>query len=99
MDIQNIINENPTINITINAKDLLTFGNNIARQTADAILNDHEEKLYTRKEVIKKFNVCSATLWRWSKLDLIVSQKIGNRVYYSESEIKRLTGKNGGAKC
>jgi hypothetical protein len=34
--------------------------------------------------------VCSATLWRGDKIGLIQGKKIGNRRYYSESEIKEL---------
>ena len=91
MNLEKIINENPNINITINAEDLMKFGQNIASLTAQTVLDKHEEKVFTRDEVIEKFNICSATLWRWSKLGLISSKKIGNRRYYPESEIKRLT--------
>jgi len=91
MDVKKLIEENPNINITINASDLLEFGNSLANETAIAVLEKKEEKLYTRKEVVKLFDVSYATIWRWQKLNLIKSKKIGQRVYYPESEIKRLT--------
>ena len=98
MNINKIIEENPNINLTVNVCDLLKFGQTIADQTAQTILNNHDEKVFTRNEVIEKFNVCSATLWRWDKLGLIQGKKIGNRKYYPESEIKRLLSQKGGEK-
>ena len=91
MDIKSLIKKNPNINITVNASDLLEFGNTIASQTAKEVLEKKEEKLYTRSEVIKLFDVSPATIWRWTKLGLIQSKRIGQRVYYPESEILRLT--------
>lgn len=98
MEIENIIKENPSINLTINAGDLMAFGQSIVTQTAKIILDNQDEKIYTRNEVIQKFNVCSATLWRWDKMGLIEGKKIGNRRYYPENEIKRLTSLKGGDK-
>ncbi len=98
MDVEKIIKENPGINITINAGDLMEFGQSIASLTAQTVLNNHDEKVFTRDEVIEKFNICSATLWRWDKLGLIEGKKIGNRRYYPESEIKRLTSQKGATK-
>jgi len=87
MDVKELLEKNPNINITINVRDLLTFGQNIAK----TVLAKKDEKIYTREEVIKLFGVSAATLWRWTKLGIIESKKIGRKVYYPESEIKRLT--------
>ena len=89
MNIENLI-ENKNINITINVADLLDFAQTIATKTANSILEKHTEKVYTRNEVIEKFHICSATLWRWGKLGLIKSKKIGKRQYFSENEIKKI---------
>lgn len=98
MTIENLINENPGINITVKAGELLEFGQIIADRAVKTFLKKHDEKVYSRNEVIEKFKICSATLWRWDKLNLIESKKIGNRVFYPESEIKRLTSLKGGEK-
>jgi len=90
MIIENLIKENPFINLTVNAKDLMNFGEKIADRTAKTILENKEEKIFSRNQVIEKFGICSATLWRWEKMNLIESKKIGNRKFYPESEIKRL---------
>lgn len=90
MDLKTIIKENPEINLTVKAVELLEFGQNIAAQTAQTVIKNHEEKIYSRSEVIQKFKICSATLWRWDKMGLIKGKKIGNRRFYPESEVKRL---------
>jgi predicted DNA-binding transcriptional regulator AlpA len=98
MTIENLIKENPGINLTVKAGELMEFGNSIADRTAKTILLKHDEKVYSRKEVVQKFGICEASLWRWGKIGLIESKKIGNRVFYPESEIKRLTSLKGGIK-
>lgn len=90
MYLENFIKENPSINVTINADELLNFGQNIAERAVKKFIEKHDEKAFTRQEVIQKFNICSATLWRWDKLGLINGKKIGRRLFYPESEIKRV---------
>jgi hypothetical protein len=93
-----LIKENPGINLTIKAGELMEFGQQIADLTVRTFLQKHDEKVYSRQQVTEKFGICSTTLWRWDKMGLIESKKIGNRVFYPESEIKRLTGQKGGEK-
>lgn len=98
MTIENLIKENPGINITVKAGELMEFGNSIADRAVKTYINKHDEKVYSRKDVVQKFGICEATLWRWEKMNLINSKKIGNRVFYPESEIKRLLTQKGGEK-
>jgi len=98
MKIQELIQKHPSINITVDVSDLLEFGEEIASNVAKTILSNSEEKFYTRTEVLQRFDICSATLWRWDKQGIITGKKIGNRRYYPESEIKRLMSEEGGAK-
>ncbi len=91
MKLENLIKENPGINLTINAGQLMEFGQSIADQAIRTFLQKHDEKVYSRKEVVDKFGICEATLWRWTRLGLIESKKVGNRVFYPESEIRRLS--------
>ena len=98
MTIENLIKENPGINVTINAGELLAFGENIADRAVKTFLQKNDEKVFSRNDVIEKFKICSATLWRWDKMGLIESKKIGNRVFYPESSIKQLLNQKGGAK-
>lgn len=96
MQLDEMIRSNPDINLTIQAGELAAFGQNIADQAVKTFIENKDEKVYTRAEVLEKFKICPATLWRWEKISLIKGKKIGNRVYYLESEIKRLTSQKGG---
>ena len=82
--------KNPNISITLKGHDLQEFARDIAINTANEILEKHSEKLYTRAEIIDKFHISPATLWRWEKAELKRSKKIGNKKYYPASEIKKL---------
>ena len=53
------------------------------------------EKVYSRQQVIQKFGICEATLWRWGKMGIIEPIKMGNRVFYPENEINRIVTKKG----
>lgn len=90
MNIEDLIKENPGISLTIKSIDLMEFGESIADRTIKTFLQKHNEKIFSRKDVVQKFGICEATLWRWTRLGLIESKKIGNRVFYPESEIKKL---------
>ena len=81
--------KNPNISITLKGDDLQEFAKEIAQNTAKEILEKHSEKLYTRAEIIEKFKISPATLWRWEKADLIQSKKIGNKKYYPASQLKK----------
>ena len=93
MDLKRIIQEHPAINLTVSGKDLQEYGASIAKQTADAILQSKDEKILTAAEVEGMFNICPATRWRWSKLGILKERRVGNRVYYPESEVKALLKK------
>jgi hypothetical protein len=90
MYLENFIKENPEINVTIKGIELIDFGNTIADRAVKKYIDQHDEKAYTRQDVINKFQVCSATLWRWEKMGLLKGKKIGRRLFYPESEIKRV---------
>jgi hypothetical protein len=98
MKTSEIIKEFPDLSISIKAADLKSFGEEIASNAIKTFIERKDERIYNRNEVIDKFRICSATLWRWEKHGLIESRKIGNRSFYPESEIKRLMNVEGGAK-
>lgn len=91
MDLNEIFKyKESNISFSISAVDLMSFAKTLAEQTAKEILERYDEKMFTREEVCAKFDVSETTLWRWSKDGIINRKKIGNRIYYSETEIKRL---------
>lgn len=46
------------------------------------------EKLYTVDEVANYFNVQKKTVYLWTSKGLLVSEKIGKKIYVRESEIE-----------
>ncbi|TDO05439.1 helix-turn-helix transcriptional regulator [Sunxiuqinia elliptica] len=87
--------ENSNISITVKFSELMEWGQYVATTTASIILKNKKDKVYQRQEVIDKFNICSATLWRWEKMGLIKGKRIGNRVFFAEGEVSRLLEQKG----
>ena len=48
------------------------------------------EKQYTREEFAERKGVTTATLWRWEKQGLLKGRRVGQRVYYRDSDLKEL---------
>jgi len=45
---------------------------------------------YTTEELSIKFKVSRQTIWRWKKIKILNSKKIGRRNLYAEKDIKKL---------
>jgi predicted DNA-binding transcriptional regulator AlpA len=96
MNIESLLKEMPQLNLTIKAGELIQFGENIADRAVKVYIERHDERVYTRDELVKKFSISEATLWRWTKMGLIEGRRIGRRIFYAESEVKRLMNQKGG---
>lgn len=48
------------------------------------------EKYLTANETVKRLGVDISTLWRWDKTGYLKKVKIGNKVFYKESDINAL---------
>jgi excisionase family DNA binding protein len=46
------------------------------------------DRLYTREEAANYFRISLPTLNNWSKSGILISYRLGNRVYYKQSEIE-----------
>jgi ribosomal protein L11 methylase PrmA len=58
---------------------------------AGALLEEIAENASKKFEEVKeKFDVSDTTLWLWAKKDYLVPVKVGRRVMYRASDIKRL---------
>lgn len=79
------------VNITLTTEQLKEFAIMVAETTANKILENKEEKLYSRQEVLDKFGIAPGTLCNWQNYGLIKKKKIANRVYYPASEIEKLS--------
>lgn len=45
-------------------------------------------ELLTREETAEYLKISLTTLWNWSKIGILCSYRIGNRVYYKRSEVE-----------
>lgn len=87
--IEELIKEGNQVTINVSLESLREFGRTIANELKGE-LTTREPKLYTRTELKEKLGVCDTTLWSYEKHGLINGKKIGNRKYFSESEVERL---------
>ena len=93
--IQDLIRDNPRINITLSGEDLHDVITSTVTEAVERMLEKKEERLFTAKEVEDRFDICPATRWRWDKLGILKAQRIGRRIYYRESDIQELLNQKG----
>lgn len=98
---QIISNGQANIKLEITGQDLRNFSNELINravtEVAAAVKAAEEEKLLTREEVKEMCNVCDITLWLWNKRNYLKVVKVGNKVRYRLTDVKRIMGKTG--KC
>ena len=88
--IEDLIREgSPQVVLNVSLEQLRELGRTIANELKEELIT-REPKLYTRSELKEKLGICDSTLWNYEKHGLINGKKIGNRKYFSESEVERL---------
>ena len=95
--------ECPDVTISVKASDLLAFGRTIKNELLDELksakLETEElikDDMLTREETMERFNISSATLWRWGQNGYLSPVKVGAQVRYRLSEINAMLAKRGG---
>ena len=81
---QIISNSTANIKLEITSEDLRHF--------SDELKATNEDKLLTREEVKEMCGVCDTTLWLWNKRNYLKAIKVGNKVRYRFSDVKRILG-------
>ena len=99
---QIISNGAANIKLEITGEDLRVFSdeliNRAINEVALAFRAADEERLLSREEVKDMCGVCDATLWHWNKRNYLKAVKVGSKVRYRLSDVKRILGgtnKNG----
>lgn len=59
------------------------------------IVSAAKETLLSKKEVMEKFGVCSATLWNWEQSKTLIPVRIGRKVSYRQADVEQLIIKRG----
>ena len=87
---QIISNSTANIKLEITSEDLRHFSDELISRAVNEATN--EDKLLTREEVKEMCGVCDTTLWLWNKRNYLKAIKVGNKVRYRFSDVKRILG-------
>jgi len=98
-----IQDEKASIKLEVSGEDLLEFSNDLINRAKTElsveISEARKEKYLTREEVKEICGVCDTSLWHWNKKNYLNTIKIGNKVRYRMSDIRRiLEGSNKNSK-
>ena len=84
------------IKLEITGEDLRVFSDKLIdraiNEVALAFRAADEERLLSREEVKDMCGVCDATLWHWNKRNYLKAVKVGSKVRYRLSDVKRILG-------
>ncbi len=87
------------ISVTISAEELRGFFKEIVRahdeEERARVENEKDgDKFLTAKETAQRLNCSLPTLWRWNKSGYLRPLKIGGKVRYRVSDVKKLEGRS-----
>jgi predicted DNA-binding transcriptional regulator AlpA len=93
-----IQDEKASIKLEISGEDLLEFSNDLINRAKSElsveIAEARKERYLTKEEVKEICGVCDATLWHWNKKSYLKTIKIGNKVRYKMSDVRRILDGN-----
>jgi len=92
MNIKQIIDTNPNIQLVISAADLKEFALELLAEREKS--STKSDKYLTILETAEKYGVSQSTLWRWSKIGYLPKVKLGGKSFYRESDIIKLLNEN-----
>ena len=94
MNIQELVQCAPTINLTITAGDLKEFAALLIAETKAELeqsISDSKAETYLSSEkVMQMMEISKSTLWRWKKRGYLVPVMLGNNERYKLSDIKKI---------
>ena len=101
--IADLAREYPGVCITIQAADLVAFGERLIADSMKAARADEAariaaadaEDLVSEAEACQLFGVSKQTLWRWRKRGYIEGVPVGGRIKYHKAECRRILAKEG----
>lgn len=96
--IAELAREYPGVSITIQAADLVAFGERLVADTMAAARADEAarikraaaEDLISDTEACRIFKVSKQTLWRWRAKGYIEGVSVGGRIKYRKTECERI---------
>jgi hypothetical protein len=96
--IQDLLNSDANINVTIQRSDLMDFGRFLISQTKTEleaeVIAQQNETYKTRLETCDFLKVDQSTLFRWAKRGYLIPVEVGGKRMYRMSDLQRIL--NGG---
>ncbi len=94
MNLKEILEAAPSINLTVSAADLRDFASQLIEQTKDQLeqtISDSKAETYVSTEkTMELLDICKTTLWRWKKRNYLVPIRVGGSERYRMSDIKKI---------
>jgi hypothetical protein len=85
---------NANVKLEVSGEDLLEFSNELINRAKSELSAEYaevrKEKYLTKEEVKQMCEVCDATLWHWNKRGYLNAIKVGNKVRYRQSDVRRI---------
>lgn len=93
-DIIKIVQQFPDVNITVNAKDLASFGDTLVtsaitryrEELEDQLRKESEDRYLSSPEAATLLGVCTRTLQRWRKSNYLNPISVGGVLRYKRSD-------------
>lgn len=99
LNINEIAQSAPAINITVSAADLKDFAAQLIAETKEKlekeIADNNAEAYLTGENVMDMLGISKTTLWRWKQRGYLVPLRLGGNDRYKKSDIDRLLQKGG----
>lgn len=96
MQIKNIIEQYPELNITVKVGELKEWAEYIVRLTQQELTQQvtdiNTESYLSREEVAQILSVDKSTLWRWNRDNNLVHIEVGGKRRYRMSDVKQILG-------
>lgn len=91
MSIVEMIKQHPNIQLSVGATELKEFARDIISEfIAEYQPPKEEDALFTPEQAAAKIQTTKVTLWRWAKQGYLSPVRVGGKVFYKESDIKKL---------
>lgn len=94
LNISELAQNAPQINLTITAADLRNFASELISQTKEQLeqeISDSKAETYLSSEkVMEMMEISKTTLWRWKQRGYLVPVRIGGNDRYRLSDIKKI---------
>ena len=90
-NIERLLEMGDTISVNVSVADLKEFALAVVNEVmATRQAEREEEKYLSPDEVAEMMGVCTNTLWRWNTQKYLCPVKVGSKLRYKLSDVKRV---------